>query len=380
MMQELEDQKPDAVTIPHAIDRETSPPQFREITLLTLLTGLLFAATILPIQSYPATVDNFGDSSAYVSAASAIAHWDFRGVQIKQFWGYPYAMALVSRLTSIPERYSLLVVSCVSSLLGVWLAYKLWGGWVAAFFAVLNFDWMQRSFLGGAEPLAVALIFGSFLAFRRDRYLLAALLAALSTVVRPLGIFCLVGIGVVLLYRREFKKLSMAMLTGALVGILYVLPFWIYFHDPLYQVHRYKTSDWHSGSAIGLPFAAIGNGFAHDHVPWTNLLLTLGWIAFVLAGVALMAQKDFRQYARQHAPEAWFASLYIAFLFTYNSSEWARADFVRFAIPVVPFVLISLCQWIPKSRIILYSLATVSSSLAACSALGIRNVLRMISL
>jgi hypothetical protein len=248
--------------------------------LLAALTALLFAATILALQTYRSTVENFGDSGAYSTVASAIQHWDFRGLQIKQFWGYPYAMALLSTLTLIPEQYSLLIVSCASLFVSVALAGKLWGGWVAAFFTLLNFDWMQRAFLGGAEPLFVALIFGSFLAFRRDRYVLAALLASLSTVVRPLGIFCLIGIGIALLYRREFRKLSFTVLVGALVGTLYLLPFWIYFHDPLYQVHRYKTSDWHSGSAVGLPFAAIGQSFTHNQEPWTNVLLTLGWVIF----------------------------------------------------------------------------------------------------
>ena len=64
--------------------------------------------------------------------------------------------------------------------------FRLWGGWVAGFFAILNFDWMQRSYLGGSEPLFVALLFASFLAIRKERWWLACVLASLSTVVRPL--------------------------------------------------------------------------------------------------------------------------------------------------------------------------------------------------
>lgn len=376
MMQELEDQKPDAVTIPHAIDRETSPPQFREITLLTLLTGLLFAATILPIQSYPATVDNFGDSSAYVSAASAIAHWDFRGVQIKQFWGYPYAMALLSKLTNIPERYSLLLVSCLSSFLSVGLAYQLWGGWVAAFFAVLNFDWMQRSFLGGSEPLATALIFGAFLAFRRDRCFIAVLLASLSTVVRPLGIFSLVGIGAVLLYRREFKKLTLAIVIGMLVGGLYVLPFATHLGDPLATVHSYQGGAY---SLFGFPFLAIIRGTIQSPSPWTSLALSFGWILLVLAGVAMMFRDPaFREYARKNPAEVMFAALYLLMVFSYNYPVFARSNFARFAIPALPIVFLALSERMPADRRLLWVLACVSPVLAAASALGIRNVIRIL--
>jgi hypothetical protein len=108
------------------------------------------------------------------------------------------------------------------------------------------------------------------------------------------------------------------------------------------------------------------------------VVLTLGWVILVSIGAAMMAQKSFRKYAGEHLAEALFAFLYIAFLFTYSSSQWARAEFVRFAIPILPFVLVSLRKWIPKSRIALYSLASASSALAACSAIGIRNVLQIV--
>ena len=106
----------------------------------------------------------------------------------------------------------------------------------------------------------------------------------------------------------------------------------------------------------------------------------MAWILLVLTGTALMAQQAFRKYARDHMADAAFAFLYIAFLFTYNSVHWARAEFARFAISVLPFVLVSLWKWIPKFGAVLYSLAAVSSVFAACSAVGIRNVLRIIGI
>jgi hypothetical protein len=360
--------------------RWNAEPTLREIMLLTLLSAILFAATILQFQNYRSAVTNFGDSEAYASVASAIHHWDFTGLQVKQFWGYPYAVAAVAALIHVSEQTSLLLVSVASSFISVLLAYRLWGGWIAGLFALLNFDWMQRSFLGGSEPLAVALIFGAFFAVRRERYLLAAFLASLSTVVRPAEVLCLIGIGIVLLYRRKFKELLSAMLIGTLIGVLYILPFWIYLGDPLYQVHRYKAADWQSGWAVAMPFYAIGKSLEHNQEPWTNVVLTVGWIVFVLIGALMMAHTSFREYSREHTVEAAFGFLYIVFLFTYNSSQWARAEFVRFAIPVLPLVLLSLCKWIPKSRVILYSLAVLSSALAACSAIGIRNVVHILGL
>jgi hypothetical protein len=88
-----------------------------------------------------------------------------------------------------------------------------------------------------------------------------------------------------------------------------------------------------------------------------------------------MARKAMRQHVSEHAAEFLFAFLYIAFLFTYNSQRWAGTEFPRFAIPVIPFLLLSLREWIPKPRAVLYSLSVISPVLAASSALGINNVI-----
>src|SRR5580692_10591389 len=78
----------------------------------------------LLIQNYFAAVDNFGDSSAYMTLASAIRHWDFHGIVIKQFWGLPYAMAGVTKLTGISDRSALLLFSLVPSLVAAVLAKR----------------------------------------------------------------------------------------------------------------------------------------------------------------------------------------------------------------------------------------------------------------
>lgn len=95
-------------------------------------------------------------------------------------------MAALSTIARVSDRTSLLAISFVASFIAVALSWRLWDGWIAGFFAILNFDWLQRSYLGGSEPLFVALLFGSFLAVRKERWLLAALPASLATIVRPL--------------------------------------------------------------------------------------------------------------------------------------------------------------------------------------------------
>ncbi len=361
--------------VPSIGERQVVPTLW-EIMLLTVLTSMLFAGTIRYFESYDSAVRKFGDSPAYTSVASAIRHWDFSHLQIKQFWGYPYAMAAVSMVTRISDENSLLLISCASSFLSIGLAFRLWGGWVAGMFAVLNFDWMQRSFLGGAEPLAVALIFGAFLAVRHERFLLAALLASLSTVVRPLGIFCLIGIALVLLRRREYKKVAFAVFIGILVGGLYVMPLARYFADPLATVHSYQGGPL---PLFGVPFYAIIKGTMLYPAPWTNLMLSFGWIVLVLAGTIMtFFDSNFRDYARNNPVEILFVVPYLFLIFSYNLPAFARSNFARFVIPVLPIVFVALSRWMPRDRRILWALGFLCPILAAASAIGIKNVVRLL--
>src|SRR5882724_1805446 len=148
-----------------------SEPTLREVLALWLVTCVVFVTCVAVLHNYFELVDNSGDCSAYIAVASAIRHWNFHGLVVKQFWGLPYAMAALSFLTGVGEHTALLLICFASSLTSVALAHRLWGGWIAGYFTILNFEWLQRSYVGGSEPLFVALIFGSFLAIRRNHWL-----------------------------------------------------------------------------------------------------------------------------------------------------------------------------------------------------------------
>jgi len=288
-------------------------------------------------------------------------------------------MSVVSLLTGVPASAALLIVSFSASLVSVALAHRLWGGWVAGFFAILNFDWIQRSFLGGAEPLFVAFLFGAFWAVRRGHWLLAAFLAALSTIVRPMGLFALAAVGLTLLWQRNFQKFLLTTLVGLIVGGLYVLPMAFYFGNPLANVSTYQRTEWRGGLPITWPFYSIIEGTTLHNIPWTNLARTFGWISVVLiAGIRMMMSSRFREYARSHPVEGIFAGTYLIFIYTYNSPAWARAEFTRFVIPIVPFVILGLHRWLPKQRLVLWTLTVVSPILAGATAVGLLKTIRIL--
>jgi hypothetical protein len=192
-------------------------------------------------------------------------------------------------------------------------------------------------------------------------------------------VFALLGIGLALLWLRDFRRFAAATAVGLAVGALYAIPLATHFGDALATVNSYHSKDWQGGWLFGFPFYAIIKGTLIYPAPWTNLVLSFGWIFMVLGAVVAMAtSNEFRTYCRMHPVEAIFLVAYLWCLFTYNYPYWARGNFARFAIPIVPFALLALYRWIPKDRRILWGLATVSPVLAAASALGVVNVVHII--
>ena len=351
--------------------------------LLLVLVGFVVMWIIgFVLRQTPHLVLNYGDNLAYVTVANAILRWDFHGLSIQHFMGYPYLIAAVSFLFRVPAPLSLWLIAAGSTLLSVWFASRLVGTLPAAYFAISNLAWLQLAWIGGSEPLAMALGLGAFLAFRRNRVFFAALAGSVAVTVRPLMIFVLVGIGLVLLYRKEFKRFLLATCTGLVVGVLYILPLARYFGDPLLTVHSYTGHDYGGGGIagphghlFGWPFHGIVAGTLAYPAPWTNLLLSFAWIAIVIAGTGMMFSRRFREYAKVHPNEVIFCAFYLLALFSYDYLLWARSNFMRFSIPVLPFIFFALMQWLPKNRKFLWCLNIASAVLAMVSAIGLRNVI-----
>jgi len=355
---------------------ELRPPSLTQVLGMVIVSYLVFFAFLSFVGgSYWSLVrGEFGDNPDYLEAASAIRHWQFSGVNVKQFWGVSYAVAGVSIMTGTSEATALVVVCVGASLVSVALCYWLWDGWIAAFFALLSLDWFQRSLLGGAEPLFMALLLGSFLMLRRERWVYAAVLGSLATVVRPFGVFALVGLGIHLLYRKRFRDCAIATAIALGIGALYTWPLKHYLGSPFANVASYQKYDWHGGLPFNFPFVAIVRDTIRIHAPWTNLALTLSWMLFVLVAIVVAIRSgEFRHYAKVHTAEACFVFLYCLALYTYNAPGWSRSQFPRFGLPILTWALFFLKRYVPTNRNVVWALAVITPSLAAASAVGIRQ-------
>ncbi len=354
-------------------------PSERELFFCVALGAVLFVMTTGALHGHSLT---YGDNGAYLEVATAIRHWDFHGLtDVQHFMGYPYAIAAVSLVLRVPLSVSLLLVSGAASLTSTLLIARLFGTRVAGYFAVSNFAWLQASFLGGSEPLAVALGMGAFWNFRRGNFVVAAFLGALATIVRPLMICTLLGIGLVLLCRRQYTQFLGALGVGLAIGVLYAFSLAHYYGDPFLTVHSYTSRDYGAtnisgphGRLFSWPLYAIIMGTLTYPAPLTNLVLSFSWIALVLAGLAAMFSRNFRGYLRAYPAEAVFCGLYLLMIFCYGYLVWARSNFMRFAIPALPFIFYALLSWLPQDRRVLWCLSVIGPLLAACSAVGIKNL------
>lgn len=369
---------PSSRGLPHdaCVESRLRPPTVREVLLLAIVALAVVLLIVALFDGLPGRFYAYGDSAAYASIANAIRRWLVAELTPYHFWGLPYAVAAISLITPLGDMGALIALSLVSSLLAVHLSHRLWGGWTAAALATLNWDWLQRSTLGGAEPFFLVLLFSCFQAVRHQRWLMASLLASYATTVRPTAIFALVAMAIVLGYGRQYRALVLVTGSAMLVGALYVVPLWIYFGDPLANFHFYQNQDWADDSPIGFPFVTLIRGLADAQVPATTLIRVAFWIVFAIGGaVALAARPSCRQYARAHPMEILFAAFYFIFLFGYNSPIWSWAEFSRYSLPVLPFAFFALFHSVRIDRRWLWPLAIGSAVLAAMSAVNARQAI-----
>ena len=281
------------------------------------------------------------------------------------FWGLPYFMAGVSAATSASIQFSLSAISVAAALCTCALIHRLYGGWVAIVFAAVSIEWLRLSLLGGSEPLFMCLLLASFLAVRSDRLVVATLIAAIATTVRPVGIIVLVSIAGILVARRRWKALLLSSFLTCGIAGLYLLPIYLLTGDPMISFERYRDDWGASRFPLALPFTSM----IHSYKDFIQTRTWAGWVGYVTWPIILMgltafivSSKPRSRVLNENPVETLFVALYLAFLVSYNFKiAW---HFPRFVIPVVPTLLFWMKDFLPKNRLLIYPAVVLSAVLA----------------
>lgn len=357
-----------------AINRWKKPFSSKEIIFSSVFIVVFCAALVALFSHYPYY------SCCFDQLSAAIRHWDFRGLdptQPKEFWGYSYLTALVAAITRLPDSYAMVVVSGSMFVLANYLCGRLWGTTVAAWFMVVSWWWLDGAVEGLTEPLFMALVFGSLLSIRREKWAIAAIFASGATVVRPVGIFALAAIGIALLSRRDLRRVAITFGIGLLTGILYAIPMMLIYGDPLANVHGYHTRDWAGPLPVTIPFFALISGAKTALVTLNSehgrrlaelsglQILIAGWVVLALAGTINMAiDNRFWRHVKEYPTEIIFAGSYAIFLFSYNAPSAVWEFFPRFAIPLVPFLLLFRLDRLPRDRRVVWGVLLLNIAIS----------------
>lgn len=136
------------------------------------------------------------------------------------------------------------------------LTGRKWLGALAVMLVMLELEMLQWSLAGMESFLFVALMLGTALLLERKKYLAAAVLADLSMVARPEGIF-VVGVCALTWFRFERKNVLRFLVCLIGIGSLYYAFAWYTFGTPVPQSVVAK-----SRGVFELPFADTFKGMA----------------------------------------------------------------------------------------------------------------------
>jgi len=359
----------------HGRDRtgQAASPRPWEVALIALASSAAFAITIELVcgrGGYWDYAASAGDNFDYLRIMAAIRRSDVASFgAVLHLWGAPYLAAAVAWGSGLSDVAAWVALSLLASVATVVLAARLWGSSVAAVFAIASWDWLQAATLGGSEPPFLLLAFGAFAAARSACWTLAALCAAASATVRPVGVFVVAAIVLVLAARREFARAALAVVTtavvlGAYAGALARLP-----GGGVLAHWRGYECCWIGGWPLALPFQALLAGMMQSATAFA-LARSAAWVAITILGLATMWARAGATGLSRYDVERAFVVLLVLFLFTYSSVPHAWVQFPRHVLPLVPFVLAALVPWLPRDRRLLWTLSPVSGALAAGWVIG----------
>jgi Gpi18-like mannosyltransferase len=196
------------------------------------------------------------------------------------------------------------------------------------------------------ESLFMALVLGSFLAARSDRWWLAGTLGGLAALTRVNGLILIpalaveAGVGWARLPREE-RRLRVEWLAIGLVAVgfgVYLLLNQLVYGDP-FTFLRVLHEHWYK--SLAPPWQGIAGIFPWFHNTDPDLVLTLGWmeLLFVVIGLAGTIHMALR---RRWAWFVWMAGNWLLFV-----STWFVLSVPRYSLTLFPlFVSLALlARW-----------------------------------
>jgi len=293
---------------------------------------------------------------------------------------YPLLIRLLSPITGYP--YAMLLVTALSSILAIYFFYlfiqnyieKKDALWITLVFSLLPARWLIVRSVGSTEPLFLATIIASLYYFKQKKYLLAGVWGLLAQLTKSPGILLFIAYIFAFFYPRlkelgdhpantpfkqsELKKfLSILLIPFGLIVVFFI------YKIQLNDLFAY----FHSGDNIHLfilPFQIFNYSQSWVGTFWLEEIIFV-YLFGLLGLIKLVKLKDYDL--------AWFVGIFFfSILFV------SHRDIIRYALPIVPFLFAAFADNLTKNEfkyamlvliipIYLFSLAYISQNVMPIS-------------
>ncbi len=333
----------------------------------------------LPQQGLATVVANY-DGPLYLVAAKTLYNEDL----IKANYQFPLTteyytahfplFPILIRFFSVFTNsiYSMLITTLLSSILATFFFYKLASKYIdekqALFltfvFSIFPARWLIVRSVGSADPLFVASVLGSLYFFTNKKYLWAGIWGAIAQMTKSPAILLFISYSLYLvlpMFKNGIKEIKRAF------PIIFI-PLSLLLVFTLYKVTQNDFfAYFHSGDNIHLFFPPFQ--IFNYSAPWVGTF----WLEEVIFIYMLGAIGVFRLFKQQKYELAIFGLVFFSSLLFVS-----HRDLIRYALPIIPLLLISFSETLVKKEfkiallvsivpIYLFSLAFISQNVMPIS-------------
>ena len=322
---------------------------------LALMVGTTLAAYLFSAvrqQGSWVLAADWLDNATYIAASDAIrtGEWSAPTDSPTPFFGFPFLIAAVTRAMGIDGWIAVIAISLVSALVTCACLHRLYGAPAVLSPLLLSWDWVGVCVLGGSEAPFCACLFLAFLCARRQHWRAAAILAAIATTTRPVGVFALLALLLTAIHQRARRRAIEMTILGLAIGAIYLALVGSLTGDPLINFRTYRV-DWNTGWPVGAPFIALihsaGLVFRRFGL-WIGMRVMLVVAVTAAAGIHVAYRIARGAWSLPEA-EGTFVVLVVAFLICYPFRNMAY-EWPRFVMPAVPILTATYGSVLPNDR------------------------------
>ena len=293
---------------------------------------------------------------------------------------YPWLIRIFATVVGYP--YSMLGLTLASSILSIYFFQKLALQfvkkedvlWLTFVFSILPARWLIVRSVGSAEPLFVAAIIASVYYFRDKKYWLAGIWGAVAQLVKSPGILLFIAY-VFALVVPQVKKLllsssakwakilNLKKIYPLLLIPLSLLSVFVYYYFVMGDFWAY----FNSGDNIHLFFPPFQ--IFNYSAPWVGTF----WLEEIIFVYLIGLMGLIKLYYQKAGVITWFVGIFFGTLLFVS-----HRDIIRYALPIVPFLILAYSKTIIKKEfrivmmvlvipIYLFSLAYISQNVMQIS-------------